>query len=105
MPFELLSFNSISENNSVIIDWYTFEENDTDYFIIEKSTDGKKFEEVGRTKAAGHSSELMNYTLTDQFPSKGINYYRLNPSNSNIPPSLLPVTGVDYQIVDAEARR
>ncbi|NNC84734.1 MAG: hypothetical protein HKN75_01555 [Bacteroidia bacterium] len=105
LPFELLSFSSVSDKNEVIIDWYTFEENETEYFIIEKSIDGKKFEEVGRTRAAGHSSELMNYTMTDQFPKKGINFYRLNPSSSKIPPSLLPVTAVDHQNKGAEASR
>lgn len=105
MPFELLSFNSSATENSIIIDWYTNKEIDTEYFIIEKSDDGKKFEEVGRTKAAGNSSELMNYTITDQFPREGITYYRLIQSNSSIPPSLFPVTAVEYQISKIEAKR
>ena len=105
MPFELLSFNSTSENNTIVIDWYTNKEIDTDYFIIEKSMDGKKFEEVGRTKAAGSCSDLMNYSLIDQFPNEGITYYRLITSNSSISPSLFPVTAVEYQISNVEAKR
>lgn len=105
LPFELLSFVSQAEENTIILDWYTYKESETDYFIIEKSRDGKKFEEVGRTKAAGHSDELMNYTLTDQFPTDGITFYRLHPSNSDIPPSLLPVTAIEYQLSKQEAKR
>jgi hypothetical protein len=105
MPFELLSFNSEKENETIVIDWHTFNESGTEYFIIEKSLDGKKFEEVGRTKSAGTSREITTYSLIDQFPTEGLSFYRLIPSNSQIPISILPITAVDYQLDNTEAKK
>ena len=48
-----------------------------DYFIAERSHDGRVFTEAGRVKGAGNSSEIQHYSYTDEHPTDGLNYYRI----------------------------
>ena len=58
-------------------EWSTATEINTDYFIIERTTDGVYFDEVGFVKAAGNSFQTINYEFEDHSPLNGISYYRL----------------------------
>jgi hypothetical protein len=60
-----------------ILNWYTLKENGASRFEVEKSNDAITFNKVGSVPAAGNSTQRTNYSFTDQYPLKGINYYRL----------------------------
>lgn len=79
IPVELLSFNAhLLDNKIVRLDWTTATELNSDYFSIEKSKDGSKFSPIGQVKAAGHSSQKLDYTYDDAtFSTDKIVYYRL----------------------------
>jgi hypothetical protein len=77
LPIELVSFEAKPNLKDIDIYWTTSSEINTSMFIIEKTTDGQNFTEVGRLKAAGNSSSIINYTLKDKNPIDGNNYYRL----------------------------
>jgi len=77
LPIELLSFNAKAEGTKCFLNWETASEINSDYFIVQKSIDGKNFEETGRVKAAGNSTETRNYSFVDRSTVKGIVYYRL----------------------------
>jgi hypothetical protein len=57
--------------------WTSASETNTSHFIIERTTNGQEFVEVGRVKAAGNSSSTLNYHVKDLNPEEGNNYYRL----------------------------
>ena len=77
VPVELVSFQATPLSKTVVLDWQTASERHADYFAVQRSSDGQKFEEMGRIKAIGNSNALQKYQLTDASPANGINYYRL----------------------------
>jgi hypothetical protein len=77
LPVELLFFSAASEKNSVLTSWATATERNTDYFLIERSTDGESFLPLGQVKAVGNSRQRNNYQLEDSSPWIGRAYYRL----------------------------
>lgn len=55
------------------ISWKMQTESDVINYVIERSANGTKFDEIGSTPAAGS----IQYYYTDQSPLAGINYYRI----------------------------
>jgi hypothetical protein len=94
LPIELISFQAnCSDNNTVDITWSTASEHNTNYFRLDKSRDGSKWDVLNTIGAAGNSNGVIDYALTDYFPTPGINYYRLTQYDND---------GV-YQTFDAQA--
>jgi hypothetical protein len=77
LPIELLSFNAALKGNKVALSWQTANENNNDYFAIQKSGDTKDWEAIDTVKGAGNSSTVLNYAYTDEKPLLGTSYYRL----------------------------
>lgn len=77
LPMELISFGGKINGAVVDIEWITSSENNTDYFIVERSTDGINFTELIRKNAVGNSSVETVYKVIDPSPLTGKNYYRL----------------------------
>ena len=77
LPLELLSFIGRQNGSTNILEWTTIREENTSHFIVERSKNGFDFEAIGSLDAAANSDVFLKYTLTDQQPYEGINYYRL----------------------------
>ena len=80
LPVKLESFTAILNNNSNKVDlrWITSYEKNVSHFVVEKSTDGKTYNDAGVVFAYGNSSDIMNYTFTDMVTKQeNIIYYRL----------------------------
>ncbi len=77
LPVELLEFTARQADERVELSWVTASEIDNDYFIIERSHDGKHFEILLQRDGAGTSSVRKEYRGIDQTPHRGTNYYRL----------------------------
>jgi hypothetical protein len=78
LPVELMTFQAnCSDNNTVDITWSTATEHNTNYFRLDKSRDGSNWDVLNTIGAAGNSNGVIDYALTDYFPTPGINYYRL----------------------------
>ncbi|MBK9077368.1 MAG: T9SS type A sorting domain-containing protein [Flavobacteriales bacterium] len=78
LPMELISLSATSAADHIRLDWATASETNTDVFIVERSTDGSDFNEIGRVPAAGNSLTTLNYIHHDEAPLAGLNYYRLS---------------------------
>ena len=78
LPVELTSFacNKVS-NGTVQLTWITASESNSDYFSIEKSSDGLSFESIGKKDASENSNTAVKYTFVDTEPNVGKAYYRL----------------------------
>ncbi len=83
LPVELLNFNALKEGRQVMLIWQTASEQNSDYFIVEQSTDAKTFSTLERVKAQGESNAIHNYKVLDKNPAKGMNYYRLKQMDMN----------------------
>jgi hypothetical protein len=77
LPIELLSFTGKPYNDDVMLEWSTASEYNNDYFYIERSTDGYKWDKISETDATGNSNQKIEYMTFDINPTKGIIYYRL----------------------------
>lgn len=77
LPVELVLFEGKARSASVGLNWTTSSEVNSDYFDVERSTDGVNFTSIGRVQAAGFSTTVRKYVLDDRQPIRGINYYRL----------------------------
>ena len=77
LPIELLSFTGKPYNDDVMLEWSTASEYNNDYFYIERSTDGYKWDKISETDATGNSNQKIEYMTFDTNPTKGIIYYRL----------------------------
>jgi trimeric autotransporter adhesin len=78
LPVKLIDFNGKYENKNIELNWATASESNNHYFSIERSLEGKEFEEIGKVNGNGTSTSINNYQFVDTDPVQGINYYRLN---------------------------
>jgi hypothetical protein len=84
LPIDLLLFTAtLTDERTVDLLWVTASETSNDYFTIERTRDGINYETVGVTDGAGNSTQLLQYTGSDQHPYSGISYYRLKQTDFN----------------------
>ncbi len=77
LPVVLISFSLEKNNDDIIVKWKTASESNSDYFEVQKSTNGFDFETIKIVPAAGNSSEVIAYEIKDEWPFIGRSYYRL----------------------------
>ena len=76
-PVSLTDFNVKPAPAGVALNWATASETNNDYFAIERSADGDRFEEISRVAGHGNSLAERQYAHTDEHPLNGTSYYRL----------------------------
>lgn len=77
LPVELLAFNGECNNKTINIKWSTASQLNNDFFILEKSKNGKNWEILTHIKGEGTTNNLSNYEVSDDEPFEEVNYYRL----------------------------
>lgn len=77
LPISLTSFTGKAVDKNVLLNWETASEQDNDYFEVLRSADGKKFTVIAKVDGAGNSTSVKNYSLVDENPFAGTNYYKL----------------------------
>ncbi|WP_138475998.1 T9SS type A sorting domain-containing protein [Dyadobacter bucti] len=78
LPVKLISFSATKERNVAQLNWATSEETNSDRFDIQRSSDGKKWQQIGSVKSKGESKQTAYYSATDSYPLNGSNLYRLH---------------------------
>ncbi|MCB9261800.1 MAG: T9SS type A sorting domain-containing protein [Flavobacteriales bacterium] len=71
LPVELVYFDAEWSGNNALVNWQTATELNNRHFVVERSFDGKTFEQVGIVKSladGGNSSQSIDY----QFVDKGV---------------------------------
>jgi len=96
LPIMDVSFTATAINKAIQTNWYTSTELNTDHFIVQHSTDGTSFTDIGTIKAVG--SGANGYSFTDTHPTNGTNYYRLQSLDRDGASSFSKV--VSAEIVD-----
>lgn len=84
LPVTLLSFNVRKTESMVALTWSTAKEQDNKGFEIERSIDGKTWENIGFVNSlsqSGYSNNRLDYVATDLHPVTGKNMYRLKQVN------------------------
>lgn len=81
LPIQLSEFTGTPQSSSVLLQWTTASEQNSDYFQPERSADGVHFQALSIVDAAGNSDALQAYTFEDDAPFQGMNYYRLKQAD------------------------
>lgn len=80
LPVNLTTFEAYRKGAVIQLDWNTEGERNNLGFAVERSADGKNWEQIAwaASKAeTGASPKSIAYSLTDYFPLNGSNFYRL----------------------------
>jgi len=81
LPVELTEFTAKANKVAVDLMWETASEIDNDFFVIERSSDARRFEAIGKVEGSGSTASISNYSFIDKNPLKGNNYYRLKQTD------------------------
>ncbi len=77
LPVLFSRFEVANDGCKALLNWSTATEHNNDHFEIERSADGRNFNVIGKVQAAGNSTEVQDYSFTDEHPDAGMNYYRI----------------------------
>jgi Secretion system C-terminal sorting domain len=78
LPVQLVQFLATrNDDGSVKVSWATSQEENSNYYDVERSSDQSIWSSIGTVKAKGYSSTTTNYFLNDKSPVNGTGYYRL----------------------------
>lgn len=77
LPLQWQSFTVRKSNANALLEWSTSDEQNTRDFIIQHSSNGSKWTNVGDVPASGNSSKLNQYSFKHTNPISGKNFYRL----------------------------
>lgn len=106
LPVVLATFHAKKNNqDQVDLTWTTASEKDNHHFAIERSTNGKSYDEIGRVAGAGFSNTARQYTFSDTKPvTTEICYYRLKMVNNDEGYTYSPVRTVRFSEISSTAR-
>ncbi len=74
-------------SKTTLLSWSVSGQEDNDYFTVERSADGRAFEELGRAAA----TEATSYSFTDRDPLAGNSFYRVRQTDFDGQFSFSPV--------------
>lgn len=80
LPVELLAFSGTLKGDDGLLSWRTASEKNSDYFEVQQSPDGHRWNTLDRVEAAGTSTAPHAYSFTDARLSRygvPVVYYRL----------------------------
>lgn len=98
LPLTLLQFQAIrTAQGKVELAWKTAQEMNVSHFEIEHSTDGRKWEVLGKRSAKGNQGSVESYSFIDSSPGEAANYYRLHVIDYDSKSDYSPVRLVSFQ--------
>ncbi len=77
VPVTLTSFTAKESGNAIELSWSTAMEVNNAHFNVERSIDGRHFENIAEVGGSGTSNRENHYKIIDREPYLGSNYYRL----------------------------
>ncbi|CAN5563262.1 hypothetical protein BH11BAC1_BH11BAC1_04140 [soil metagenome] len=78
LPVELIHFSATREEQSVLLSWITASEINNDHFNVLRGETNNDFTEICQLDGSGNTSTMRSYSVLDNEPLRGINYYRLD---------------------------
>ncbi len=96
LPVVLDYFNALVSSNKVSLEWKTDSEINFNYFSLERSIDGKSFDEIAQIKGHGTTNEAHKYAYEDNDPIIGRSYYRLTSNDFDGYQETFRVVSVEY---------
>ncbi len=83
LPIELLSFEGELNQGKIYLNWATVTEINNDFFTVERSSNGKHWNDIGLIDGAGNSHEILDYSFIDDDIGNESLYYRLKQTDTD----------------------
>jgi hypothetical protein len=84
LPIELIEFTAeAAPPEGIQLRWRTGSEVNNDHFTVERSTDMLEWLSIATVPGAGNSSTERQYATLDRHPVEGVNYYRLQQTDTD----------------------
>lgn len=96
LPVEWRSFTAQPLDSRALLQWSTASEQNTKDFVIQHSSNGTSWNDIGRVVAAGNSNTENNYRFVDAQPLAGLNYYRIRQEDIDARYSYSKVVAVRF---------
>jgi hypothetical protein len=94
LAVELIYLNTACENDGVKLSWATMSEHNSDYFEVQKSTDGLNWLTVEHIQAQGESNSIVEYTYFDNNQERS-SMYRILQVDYNADVAIFgPITSI-----------
>jgi acid phosphatase type 7 len=77
LPITMKNYTVNLRSEKVYVQWGTATELNNRRFIIQRSIDGRQFDDIGSVNGAGTTVTERNYEFIDQSPLTGVSFYRL----------------------------
>lgn len=77
LPVEFTHFTVAAKGAHTQLDFATASEINNDYFEVQRSSNSRDWEVIGKIEGAGTTQQEQNYSFADRQPLLGMNYYRL----------------------------
>ncbi|MGD9328374.1 MAG: T9SS type A sorting domain-containing protein [Cyclobacteriaceae bacterium] len=82
LPVKVMYFRAIEQNVSIKLEWATSFEENFEYFTLERSSDGRIFNDFAKIYSNTIlSSSTKRYEYIDEMPFPGLSYYRLKATD------------------------
>ena len=78
VDLNLVYFTGKPKGTHILLEWESVNEIGLEFYQLEKSGDGKRFELLANFTAQGSGH---NYAFPDESPQNGVNFYRLSAYN------------------------
>ena len=99
LPVTLKEFTAKKINpNQVLVSWTTTMEHLSDRFEIQRSSDQTGFVTFKTVRAVGESETTSYYSVTDDQPENGMNYYRLKEIDKDNKFYYSPIASVKFEV-------
>ena len=104
LPVRGLAFNASQQENGVFLQWQTLAEQGTKNFVIQRSTNGTVWSDIGTVQAAINSTTTQKYQWMD-YPGEGGTYqYRLQLNDLDGSKTFSQVSLIDYSATADELK-
>lgn len=97
LPVELLSFRGEQNGERIDLFWHTANEQNNDFFTLEKADEGGVFREIAVVKGAGTTDENQYYSEIDSRPHVGQNLYRLKQTDFDGKATTSAVVAINFK--------
>lgn len=96
LPVRGLAFNASLQENGVFLQWETLAEQGTKNFVIQRSTNGTVWSDIGTVPAAMNSATTKKYQWMDYPGEEGTYQYRLQLNDLDGSKTFSQVSLIDY---------
>lgn len=83
LPVIFKSFYATRQGSNVQLTWSTSAETNNQYYVIERSTDARKWNDIAIVMGAGTTTLVSQYSYTDKNSTSEVVYYRIRQTDLN----------------------